>query len=144
MDSWGIGKGHEKWSPAATVTFIYEPDIYINENIMETLTLDEKREWIESCPTKVFYINPDTQQVFVYDAEAYSSDDEVIKKVEAIGEPGFVALIPKMIVLYSLLKLQEHSKLPNCFLMLLMCLNINSKQLDCHQKLKKMMHNLLI
>ena len=43
----------------------YEPDIHINENLMETLTLDEKREWVESCPTKVFKINPDTQQKIV-------------------------------------------------------------------------------
>ena len=44
---------------------------------------------------KFFNINPDTQQVFVYDAEAYSYDDEVIKKAEAIGEPGFVSINAK-------------------------------------------------
>lgn len=91
----GIGKDHAKWSPAATVTFMYEPDIHINENLMETLTLDEKREWVESCPTKVFDINPDTQQVYVHDAEAYSYDDEVIKKAEAMGKPGLVSINAK-------------------------------------------------
>lgn len=91
----GIGKDHAKWSPAATVTFMYEPDIHINENLMETLTLDEKREWVESCPTKVFDINSDTQQVYVHDAEAYSYDDEVIKKAEAMGKPGLVSINAK-------------------------------------------------
>lgn len=59
----GIGKDHAKWSPAATVSFQYEPDIHINEALMETLSLEEKREWVESSPTKVFELDPNTQQV---------------------------------------------------------------------------------
>ena len=59
----GIGKDHAKWSPAATVTFMNEPDININEDLMETLTLGEKMQWIESCPTPVFGIDPDTKKV---------------------------------------------------------------------------------
>lgn len=59
----GIGKDHAKWSPAATVTFMYEPEILINEDMMDTLTLEEKRSIVESSPTKVFDIDPVTQQV---------------------------------------------------------------------------------
>ena len=61
----GIGKDHAKWSPAATVTFMYEPEIHLNEDLMETLTLEEKREWVDSSPTRVFEIDPVTQQVWV-------------------------------------------------------------------------------
>jgi DNA-directed RNA polymerase alpha subunit len=50
----GIGKDHAKWSPAATVTFMHEPMIWINEDLMDTLSLEEKRSWVESTPTKVF------------------------------------------------------------------------------------------
>ena len=54
----GIGKDHAKWSPAATVTFQYEPEIIINQPLMQTLSMEEKAEWISSCPTKVFAIDP--------------------------------------------------------------------------------------
>ncbi|QCD82903.1 DNA-directed RNA polymerases II, IV and V subunit 3-like [Vigna unguiculata] len=91
----GIGKDHAKWSPAATVTFMYEPEIHINEDLMETLTLEEKREWVDSSPTRVFEIDPVTQQVMVVDAEAYSYDDEVLKKAEAMGKPGLVEIIAR-------------------------------------------------
>ncbi|KAK4758517.1 hypothetical protein SAY87_019818 [Trapa incisa] len=91
----GIGKDHAKWSPAATVTFMYEPEILINEDLMESLTLDEKRSFVESSPTKVFVINPHTHQVTVVDAEAYTYDEEVLKKAESMGKPGLVEICPK-------------------------------------------------
>ncbi|KAI3755421.1 hypothetical protein L1987_55219 [Smallanthus sonchifolius] len=91
----GIGKDHAKWSPAATVTFMYEPEIHINEEMMETLSLEEKTSVVESSPTKVFALNPQTQQVEVVDPEAYTYDDEVLKKVEAMGKPGLVEIYAK-------------------------------------------------
>ncbi|KAJ0440075.1 putative DNA-directed RNA polymerase [Helianthus annuus] len=91
----GIGKDHAKWSPAATVTFMYEPEIHINEEMMETLSLEEKTSVIESSPTKVFALNPHTQQVEVVDPEAYTYDDEVLKKVEAMGKPGLIEIYAK-------------------------------------------------
>ncbi|KAF5814072.1 putative DNA-directed RNA polymerase [Helianthus annuus] len=91
----GIGKDHAKWSPAATVTFMYEPEIHINEEMMETLSLEEKTSVVESSPTKVFALNPQTQQVEVVDPEAYTYDDEVLKKVEAMGKPGLIEIYAK-------------------------------------------------
>ncbi|XWS62942.1 hypothetical protein CRYUN_Cryun06bG0053900 [Craigia yunnanensis] len=91
----GIGKDHAKWSPAATVTFMYEPEIHINEDLMETLTLEEKQSFVESSPTRVFDIDPNTQQVVVVDPEAYTYDDEVIKKAQAMDKPGLVEIYAK-------------------------------------------------
>ncbi|PPD90801.1 hypothetical protein GOBAR_DD12268 [Gossypium barbadense] len=90
-----IGKDHAKWSPAATMTFMYEPEIHINEDLMESLTLEEKLSFVESSPTKVFDIDPNTQQVVVVDLEAYTYDDEVLKKAEAMGKPGIVEIYAK-------------------------------------------------
>ncbi|XP_055809815.1 DNA-directed RNA polymerases II, IV and V subunit 3-like [Solanum dulcamara] len=91
----GIGKDHAKWSPAATVTFMYEPEIYINEDMMESLTLEEKTELVESSPTKVFGIDPESKQVIIVEPEAYTYDDEVLKKAEAMGKPGLVEIHAK-------------------------------------------------
>ncbi|KAK8561310.1 hypothetical protein V6N13_149516 [Hibiscus sabdariffa] len=91
----GIGKDHAKWSPAATVTFMYEPEIHINEDMMDTLSLEEKQSFVESSPTRVFDIDPNTQQVVVVDPEAYTYDDEVLKKAEAMGKPGLVEIYAK-------------------------------------------------
>ncbi|CAL1388722.1 unnamed protein product [Linum trigynum] len=58
-----IGKDQAKCSPAATVTLMYEPEININEDMMARLSLEEKQSIVESSPTKVFAIDPNTQQI---------------------------------------------------------------------------------
>ncbi|CAL5385923.1 unnamed protein product [Camellia sinensis] len=81
----GIGKDHAKWSPAATVTFMYEPEIHINEEMMETLPLEDKRNWVESSPTKVFDIDPNTRQMEIKASQLLLNAIEVLKqKLDAV------------------------------------------------------------
>ncbi|KAL6013426.1 DNA-directed RNA polymerases II, IV and V subunit 3 [Asimina triloba] len=77
----GIGKDHAKWSPASTVTFMYEPEIHINEDLMEKLSLEEKKNWIESSPTKVFDIDPSTQQEYEEDYTTHAEPCHLIKRL---------------------------------------------------------------
>lgn len=92
----GMGKDHAKWSPVATVTYQFQPDIRINRELMNTLTDQQKEEWVASCPTKVFRINPLTKEVEVENPSAYKYDDECILKAEEMGKPGLVDIKMKM------------------------------------------------
>ncbi|KAK9837884.1 hypothetical protein WJX74_007190 [Apatococcus lobatus] len=91
----GIGKDHAKWQPVATVAFQYMPDIRINHALMDTLSEEQKLQWIQSSPNPVFRLNPVTAQVEVVDAEAYRYDGEVIAKAKALGKEGLVNITPR-------------------------------------------------
>ncbi|CAD5181819.1 unnamed protein product [Musa acuminata subsp. malaccensis] len=70
---------------------------YTNKDLMEKLTLEEKRSWVTSSPTKVFGIDPNTQQVnHLTDIDWYSFPDQLlIHKAEAMGKPGLVEIYAK-------------------------------------------------
>ena len=59
----GVGKDHAKWMPVATAVLSRVPDIRINEALMNTLSDEQKQEFIDSCPQKVFRISPVTNAV---------------------------------------------------------------------------------
>jgi DNA-directed RNA polymerase II subunit RPB3 len=48
----GVGKDHAKWMPVATVSMSPIPDIRINRQRMNTLTLAQKQEFVASCAQK--------------------------------------------------------------------------------------------
>jgi hypothetical protein len=70
---------HAKWSPVATAVFRYEADVRLNQrspqlpllpNIkplilifskLDRLSAETRREWSQSCPTRVFSFNEVTQ-----------------------------------------------------------------------------------
>ena len=68
---------HAKWSPVTTVAIHNEPEIFINEDMMQALSLQEKQDWVnKSLPIvekhgredngqvkKVFKLEPETEKV---------------------------------------------------------------------------------
>ncbi|CAE7362350.1 polr2c [Symbiodinium necroappetens] len=50
----GIPKYHSKWMPVATCVMNYEPIVSVNPEVAAKLTLDEKIDFVQSCPRKVF------------------------------------------------------------------------------------------
>lgn len=53
----GIAKYHSKWMPVATALYQYQPRIDMNRDMMDSLTLDEKIDFVQACPRKVFNLD---------------------------------------------------------------------------------------
>jgi len=50
----GVGKEHAKWNPACVVTYMYEPEVVVNDLRVADLSLEQKLEFGKICPAKVF------------------------------------------------------------------------------------------
>jgi hypothetical protein len=57
------GKDHAKWCPCATAFYHFQPDIRINHTLMETLSVEQKKDWVNSWPCKAVKYNDNTGQV---------------------------------------------------------------------------------
>ncbi len=98
----GIGKEHAKWSPVAVATFQIDPDIFINEPLMEKLTPKQKREFVERDPDKLFAYNEEADEVYVtdksrctYNREILYAAEELAQKLDNIEYEGLVTITPK-------------------------------------------------
>lgn len=61
----GVGKTHAKWSPVCVASMKYEPRVSITEVKALELTPQQKVEFVNCCPTKVFGLNPKSNNVEV-------------------------------------------------------------------------------
>lgn len=87
----GVGKEHAKWQPVCISTYQFEPDVRINFALMEELSDQQKREWVNSCPRGVYKMNA-LNQVNVDDKLKCIYCNECLIKGEALGKPGLVSV----------------------------------------------------
>lgn len=81
----GIGKEHAKFIPTCTVAMAYMPDIRINPDVADLMTGDQKHEWVNSCPKKVYKYEPKTGLVDVERADECIFCMECTIKAEDMG-----------------------------------------------------------
>ncbi|PRP80682.1 RNA polymerase II core subunit [Planoprotostelium fungivorum] len=86
----GVGKEHAKWQPTCITTFQYDPDIRINQNIMDRLDEEKKVKFANSCPVKVFAYDKDTRTVSVEAASNCVYCQECKFYSNDIGHPDLV------------------------------------------------------
>jgi len=91
----GIGKDHAKWNPCATAFYHFQPDIRINHALMQTLSVEQRKEWVNSWPSKAVKYNDQSGQVEIEDAELYQYDDEHVEKAVQMGHPDLCHVIQK-------------------------------------------------
>eukprot|EP01094_Clydonella_sp_ATCC50884_P024482 TRINITY_DN6141_c0_g1_i4.p1 TRINITY_DN6141_c0_g1~~TRINITY_DN6141_c0_g1_i4.p1 ORF type:complete len:222 (-),score=52.43 TRINITY_DN6141_c0_g1_i4:339-1004(-) len=87
----GVGKEHAKWQPVCISTYQFEPNITINFALMEELSVQQKNEWVESCPRGVYKMNA-LNQVNVDDKLKCIYCNECVIKGDALGKPGLVSV----------------------------------------------------
>mmetsp|Transcript_2404 Transcript_2404/g.8575 ORF Transcript_2404/g.8575 Transcript_2404/m.8575 type:complete len:298 (-) Transcript_2404:90-983(-) len=61
----GIGMQHAKWQPTCCSVYQQEPKISLDEMRISELTDDDKRHFVDSCPTNVYKLDERTGTVYV-------------------------------------------------------------------------------
>lgn len=81
----GIGKEHAKWSPVCCVVMQPEPEIEFlnNKTILNNLTVNQKKEFVNSCPTKVYSYNDAKNSVEIDNHMNCNFSKECIYKLES-------------------------------------------------------------
>jgi DNA-directed RNA polymerase II subunit RPB3 len=63
----GISKEHAKWCPVAVATYRFWPIIHINQELVASLSMDQKRELVEVCPDRILEIDEPTGELRAVD-----------------------------------------------------------------------------
>lgn len=82
----GIAKEHAKWAPVAAVSYMFEPIITLNPAVMDTLTSDQKQQFIKSCPTQVYEYDDSYETITVMDKMKCMFCDECVKLSDSFKE----------------------------------------------------------
>lgn len=88
----GQGKLHSKWSPASLCNMQYEPTIELNSTKLAYLSSTQKKQFVESCPKKVFGYNAKSGQVDIENASACIFCEECTKTAQEFQAPELVKI----------------------------------------------------
>ena len=91
----GIAKEHSKWSPVSTVIMQQEAEIDINKNKIDSLSVEQKKELVKSCPTKVFSYDEYKKTVDVENPLNCIFCEECLRKAESYGHEKSIRIAPK-------------------------------------------------
>jgi len=95
----GVGKEHAKWSPACAVTYKNEPIVELRQNKLDELNVIQKREFVASCPSKVYSFDETTKKVIadIEDLNVYNCTfcQECTRKAAIMGHPEIVSIREK-------------------------------------------------
>lgn len=85
----GISKEHAKFQPVSAVGFQPDPIITINQDEAMNLTMEQKQQFVDSCPTKVFTLQ--NGQIQVTNPRNYDySGDCITLAIEEFEMPNLV------------------------------------------------------
>eukprot|EP00753_Platysulcus_tardus_P003018 PLAT12175.1.p1 GENE.PLAT12175.1~~PLAT12175.1.p1 ORF type:complete len:306 (+),score=142.96 PLAT12175.1:155-1072(+) len=94
----GIGKEHAKWSPVSCAVYQMEPDVRLNAKRLKELTEEQKRAFVDSCPTRVYEYDERLAEVHVRESLNCMFCDECTKLgdsfKESSEEDNVVAITP--------------------------------------------------
>mmetsp|Transcript_31114 Transcript_31114/g.88869 ORF Transcript_31114/g.88869 Transcript_31114/m.88869 type:complete len:357 (+) Transcript_31114:179-1249(+) len=87
----GIPKYHAKWMPVATALYQFQPRIDLKQEDCESLSLDDKIDFIQSCPRKVFDLDAE-DKVYVKGLMDCIFCDECVAKAKVYGKREMVKI----------------------------------------------------
>lgn len=83
----GIGKEHAKWSPVCSVVMQHEPEIEFLDktNTIDKLSITQKKEFVNSCPTRVYAYDETRKTVEIENVMNCTYCEECLVKLDSFG-----------------------------------------------------------
>lgn len=83
----GIGKEHAKWSPVSTCVMQHVPEIEFLQDrfLIDKLSIKQKQDFVESCPSKVYRYDEIRKIVVLEDKLKCTYCEECLNKLDSFG-----------------------------------------------------------
>eukprot|EP00474_Spongospora_subterranea_P002577 CRZ03035.1 hypothetical protein [Spongospora subterranea] len=91
----GIAKDHTKWSPVAVATYQFDPLVQINSSRMDLLSESQKKEFVSSCPTRVYHYEEQHRVVVVEEPVSCMFCEQCLRTAESFNVKDLVKISVK-------------------------------------------------